>query len=140
MSKSVPYTRHNEVPRLETRTGHVKSLHFNHVQTGLHRLHEKLRYQLPGLKYLDLILQKDAWIIVDSVLHDMPIVAWTNFKVEHRDSIHEPIECEIRLFHYAAHMIIDSSLEAMELLLGEELSADVGNDSSDVLVFKKEES
>ena len=102
MSKSVPYTRHNEVQRLETRAGTVSAVHFNHVQTGLHRLHVKLRYQIPKLKHLDLVLQKDAWIVVDKVLNDMPIIAWTNFEADHRDTLHEPIKCEIRLFHFAA--------------------------------------
>lgn len=139
MSKSVPYTRHNEIPRLETRTGQVKAIHYNHVQTGLHRLHEKLRYRIPKLKHLDLVLQKDAWIVVDKVLNDMPIVAWTDFKVDHRQSLHEPIECEIRLFHYAADMIIDRTLEAMELLLGEELADELPEATSDVIPFNKDE-
>ena len=138
MSKSVPYTRHNEIPRLETREGQVNATHYNHVQTGLHRLHEKLRYQIPKLKHLDLILQKDAWIVVDKVLNDMPIIAWTNFETDHRDTLHEPIKCEIRLFHYAAEMILDRTLEAMELLLGEELDNEVDEDSSDILPFNKD--
>ena len=138
MSKSVPYTRHNEIGRLETREGQVNAIHYNHVQTGLHRLHQKLRYRIPKLKHLDLILQKDAWIVVDKVLNDMPIIAWTNFETEHRETLHEPIKCEIRLFHYAAEMILDRTLEAMELLLGEELDNDVDEDSSDILPFKKD--
>lgn len=140
MSKSVPYTRHNEIPRLATRSGQVKAIHYNHVQTGLLRLHEKLRYRIPKLKHLDLVLQKDAWIVVDKVLNDMPIVAWTDFKVDHRKSLHEPIECEIRLFHYAADMIIDRTLEAMELLLGEELADELPENTSDILPFNRDES
>lgn len=138
MSKSVPYTRHNEMPRFETRSGAVSAIHYNHVQTGLHRLHIKLRYKIPKLKHLDLILQKDAWIVVDKLLNDMPIIAWTNFKTEHRETLHEPIKCEIRLFHYAAEMILDRTLEAMELLLGEELDNEVDDDSSDILPFNKD--
>lgn len=138
MSKSVPYNRHNEIPRLETREGVVKAIHYNHVQTGLQRLHIKLRYRLPKLKHLDLILQKDAWIVVDRVLNDMPILAWTNFQTEHRESLHEPVNCEIRLFHYAADMILDRTLDAMELLLGEELADELPEESSDVLPFKKD--
>ena len=133
---SVPYTRHNEMPRFATREGQVKAIHYNHVQTGLHRLHVKLRYRIPKLKHLDLILQKDAWIVVDHVLNDMPIIAWTNFEIEHRETLHENIKCEIRLFHYAAEMILDRTLDAMELLLGEELAEELPEDSSDILPFK----
>jgi len=147
LSKSVPYTRHNEMQPFEKHEGSVKALYYNHVQTGLHRLHEKLRYRIPKLKHLDLVLQKDAWIVVDRVLNDAPIVAWTDFETEHRENLHEDIKCEIRLFHYAADMILDRTLEAMELLLGEELSEELPNEeisnikdeSSDVIPFKKRE-
>lgn len=138
MSKSIPYTRHNEIPRFETRTGTVSAAHYNHVQTGLHRLHVKLRYNIPKLKNLDLILQKDAWIIVDQNLNDMPIVAWTQFETEHRESLHEDIKCEIRLFHHAAGMILDRTIEAMELLLGEELENTSTEENTDILPFKKD--
>ena len=136
MSKSVPYTRHNEIPRFETRTGHVKALHYNHVQTGLSRLHIKLRYHLPKLRDLDLILQKDAWIVVDCSLNDMPVIAWTDFETEHRENLHENINCQIRLFHYAAEIILERTLDAMELLLSEELEDDLPEESSDILPFK----
>lgn len=148
MSKSVPYTRHNEMQPFENREGFVKALYYNHVQTGLHRLHVKLRYRIPKLKHLDLVLQKDAWIVVDRVLNDAPIIAWTDFETEHRQNLHEDIRCEIRLFHYAADMILDRTLEAMELMLGEELSEELNDEdtddieaatSSDVLPFKKNE-
>ena len=68
----------------------------------------------------------------------MPIVAWTNFQTEHRESLHEPVNCEIRLFHYAADMILDRTLDAMELLLGEELADELPEEYSDVLPFKKD--
>jgi len=129
----------------EKREGLVKALYYNHVQTGLHRLHVKLRYRIPKLKHLDLVLQKDAWIVVDRVLNDAPIIAWTDFEIDHRENLHEDIKCEIRLFHYAAEMILERTLEAMELLLGEELSEEQSTDntdlvedsSSDVIPFKK---
>lgn len=138
MSKSVPYTRHNEMPRFETRAGQVKAIHYNHVQTGLSRLHIKLRYNLPKLRDLHLILQKDAWIVVDNSLNDMPVIAWTNFNTEHRENLHENINCEICLFHYAAEMILDRTLDAMELLLGEELEDASDEETSDILPFKKD--
>ena len=128
------------MPRFETRTGQVKALHYNHVQTGLHRLHVKLRYRIPKLKHLDLILQKDAWIVVDHVLHDMPVIAWTNFGAEHRETLHEDINCEILLFHYAAEMILERTLDAMELLLGEELADELPEDISGIIPFHKDKS
>jgi len=132
------YTRHDEVPQYDSRSGKVDAIYYNHVQTALKKLGSQIRLQIPGLKHLDLIIQKDAWIIVDKVLNDVPVAAWTNFQTEHRESLHEPIPCTIRYYHYAARMVLNRTLEAMELLLGEELSRLSSDDDSVVLPFKKD--
>ena len=67
-------------------------------------------------------MQKDAWIVVDRALHDYPIVAWTNFQIEHRDNVHEPIKCKILYFHANATMIKARTLEAKDNILSEELA------------------
>jgi uncharacterized membrane-anchored protein len=137
------YTRHDEVQELGSRAGKVDAIYYNHVQTALKRLRDnqqadtQIRLAIPELKHLDLILQKDAWIIVDRVLNDFPIAAWTHFQTDHRDSLHEPILCEIHLFHYAASMILKRTLEAMEVLLGEALKEQLSEQKSGVLPFRK---
>ena len=113
------YNRHNEVPRLSSRPGKVDALYYNHVQIALKHLGRQIRLHIPRLKHLDLILQKDAWIVVDITLSDIPVVAWTGFETRNRDNLHEPVTCEIRFFHFAASMILNRTLEAMELMLGE---------------------
>ena len=137
MRNTTLYIRHDEVPQLSSRPGKVNALYYNHVQTALNHLGNQVRLKIPKLKHLDLILQKDAWIIVDTVLNDIPIAAWTNFEINNRESLHEPIQCEIRYFHYAATMVLNRTLEAMELMLGELLEDDLPDEKSDVLPFKK---
>ena len=132
------YTRHDEVPQLGARSGKVESLFYNHAQTALKRLGNQIRLKIPRLKHLDLILQKDAWIIVDITLNDVPVVAWTNFETRGRTSLHEPVPCEIRYFHYAASMILNRTLEAMELMLGELLEQELHHEKSDVLPIHKD--
>ena len=138
MSNVPLYTRHDELPQLSARAGKVDALYYNHVQTALKQLGNQIRLTIPKLKHLDLIIQKDAWIIVDTVLNDVPVVAWTNFEIKGRESLHEPIQCEIRFFHYAASMILNRTLEAMELMLGEELEQELHKNKSDVLPIKKD--
>ncbi len=141
--KPLLYTRHNEVPQLHQRQGKVDAHYYNHVQTALKRINAEIRLTIPKLKHLDLILQKDAWIVVDKVLNDVPIVAWTNFQADHRENLHEPVPCEIRFFHYAASMIMRRTLEAMDMMLGEELAYDQDGDavsSANVLPFRKKPS
>ncbi len=137
MTNEPLYTRHNEVPQLASRKGKVKALYYNHVQTALKLLGPQIRLKIPKLKHLDLIIQKDAWIIVDIVLNDIPVVAWTNFETAQRDNLHEPIQCEIRFFHFAASMVLNRTLEAMELMLGEQLAELLPDDSTTVIPFKK---
>ena len=131
------YTRHDEVPQLGSRAGKVNANYYNHVQTALKRLGNQIRLRIPKLKHLDLILQKDAWIVVDITLNDIPVVAWTNFETEGRDSLHEPIKCEIRFFHFAASMILNRTLEAMELMLGEEMEQYLPDNDNKVIPFDR---
>ncbi|MCG6975971.1 MAG: hypothetical protein LJE56_06100 [Acidiferrobacterales bacterium] len=130
------YHRHEEVPVYEYRDGEIKALYFNHVQVALKRLGSEIHLPLPRLKTLELILQKDAWIIVDRAFHDIPIAAWTEFKTEQRDDLHKPVKCRIRLYHASADLILDRVLEAMELLLGEELAEQLPDGLSDVIPFQ----
>ena len=131
------YTRHDEVPLLHHREGKVEAAYYNEVQTALKRFGKQIRFPIPKLKHLDLILQKNAWIVVDRALSDFPILAWTDFQTEGRDSLQEPVKCEVRIFHYAASMILRRTLEAMDLMLGEQL-AEIGNDDkADVIPFKR---
>jgi len=115
------YRRLDSVPVFEYRDGELPAHYYNDVQVALKRLGEDLRFAIPRLKHLDLILQKDAWIIVDRVLNDVPVVAWTDFQAAHRNSLHEPIPCRIRLYHMHGALIMARTLEAMELILGEML-------------------
>lgn len=131
------YTRHDEVPVFEYRDGVIDAIHYNHVQVALKRLGESLRLSLPRLKTLDLILQHDAWIIVDRAFNDVPVAAWTNFDTERRDALHAPVHCQVRLFHANAGIILKRVLEAMEMLLGERL--DEGGGTHQVVDFPKKE-
>ena len=91
-----------------------------------------------SLNHLDLIVQEDTWIIVDRVLNDVPAVAWTDFQIEGRDNLHEPIACEIRLYHFAARMVLKTTLDAMEDILGQSLAEQNSDKPEKVLPFKKD--
>ncbi|MGD8568522.1 MAG: hypothetical protein PVJ39_10570 [Gammaproteobacteria bacterium] len=118
------YTRLRDIPILELRDTQVDALYFNHVQVAHKRLGSSIRYRIPKLIHLDLILEPDAWIIVDRVLNDIAIAAWTDFETRNRANLHEPINCKLRLYHANANMILKRTLDAMEMLLGEQLMND----------------
>lgn len=116
------YTRHQEVPVYQYREAVLAARTYNQVRLALTRLRSPLRLALPGLRNLDVILQDDAWIIVDRSLHDMPVVAWTGFAGQHRDNLHRPVLCQVRLFHASAGLILTQSLQLLEELLQERLN------------------
>ncbi len=116
------YTRHDEVPVFEHQDGTIDALYYNTVQTSLKRLGKEIRLSIPKLRSLDLILQSDAWIVVDNALNDVPIAVWTQFEASKREALHHPVKCQLRLFHANANIIIERVLEAMKLLLGERLN------------------
>lgn len=131
------YKRLDEVPVFEHLQGNINANHYNHVQLALKRLGEEIRLPIPKLKHLDLILQKQAWIIVDRAHNDVPVSAWTDFEIGHRDNLHEPIKCSIKLYHANASLVLDRTLEAMELMLGEKLAEMLPDELSDVIDFRK---
>lgn len=131
------YRRLDSVPVFEYRDGELPAHYYNDVQVALKRLGEDLRFAIPRLRHLDLILQKDAWIIVDRVLNDIPVVAWTDFQAAHRESLHEPIPCRIRLYHMHGSLVMDRTLVAMELILGEMLANDASPDDASIAPIKR---
>lgn len=129
------YTRLNDVPALKVTHGQVKALHYNHVQIALKRIGNSIRFRIPGLKHLDLILEQHAWIIVERALNDIPVAAWTNFMAQRRKNLHEPVPCHLKLYHANARLILQRTLEAMELLLGEQLAEESDKEKFNVLPF-----
>ena len=110
-----------DLPTFETRRTEVEAIHYNLVQVALKRLGSPLRFTLPRLRTLDLHLEKDAWIVVDKSLNDIPVMAWVDFDTSGRASLHEAIPCTLKIYHSHAGILIKKVMEAMTLLIGEQL-------------------
>ena len=76
-----------------------------------------IRLPLPGLKHLVLVLEDHDWVCVDESLNDFPVIAWLEFDDKARDALHEPVQCKLNYYHYAASMICEDVLNLMEDLL-----------------------
>lgn len=116
------YTRHDELPVYERRAAQLSASHYNTVRVAFRRLGAPLRLPLPGLKHLDLILQEDAWIIVDRAHNDMAVAAWCELEDAGRSDLSAPVACRVRLFHAHAGLILTRALALMDDLLRETLS------------------
>jgi hypothetical protein len=117
------YTLHEEFPAFAARSDTVAARHYNLWRLASRRVGLPLRLALPGLKGLELVLTEGAWICVDPQLNDMPIIAWTGFQAAGRDTLHGPVACELKYFHFGASMVRAKVLDLMQTLLDERLRA-----------------
>lgn len=109
-----------DIPVLREIQGSVPAGQFNCTRLALKRLENPLRLVLPGLRGLDMMLDRDTWICIDRTLNDLPVLAWTDFDTAHR-AIHEPASCRILYFHAYANVIVKTALEDVHRILTERM-------------------
>jgi hypothetical protein len=86
---------------------------FNTARLAQLRIGAPLRLPLPGLRLVECILEREAWICVDSRHDHLPLIAWTAFRAAGR-GLHEDVPCEQRLYHIHAGLIMGPALDAIE--------------------------
>ncbi|MEJ2346005.1 MAG: hypothetical protein P8090_11450 [Gammaproteobacteria bacterium] len=106
-------SRLDDLPRYATRTYRMPAARFNAVRLALLRLGEPVRFALPGLRTLEMVLEQQAWICVDSGLNDFPVLAWVDFEAGGRNALHEPVSCMLYTYHAHAHIIEARVLQAV---------------------------
>lgn len=95
----------------------VEARCFNDARVALHRIGNPLRLALPDHRGLEVIIADDGWLCVDSLQGDMPILAWCNFASSAREGLHEPVCCELRLYHMHAGLIMGSAVDSLTEVL-----------------------
>jgi len=114
-------TRIEDVPRLRSDRTAIEATRFNLVRLALLRLGGPIRLSLPGLRGMDLVVDRERWVCVDRGLYDLPILAWTDFSVRH--GLHTPVDCRRHYYHIHADLISETVLSTMTTLLGQRLAA-----------------
>jgi hypothetical protein len=115
-------SRLRDVPALKVIDSVVAAKHYNRVRLALVRLENPLRFPLPHLRGLDMVLTRDEWICVDRTLNDMPVLAWTDFQKQERLALHSPVPCRLRFFHAYAGLIVGTLLQDVAVILAERLN------------------
>lgn len=123
--------RLQDVPVYESIPVTVSADHYGLARIALKRLPRPVRMQIPKLRSLDLLIEDDAWMVIDRSLNDVPVLAWLNFDVHDR-ALHQPVPCRLNLYHAHGKIIVDKVLEAMALLLGEQLAERFPQDKAGV--------
>lgn len=95
---------------------------FNRVRLALRRLGRPLRVTLGTHRGLEVILDNQAWLCVDTLHHDQLILAWRSFDTAERYGLHEDVPCELCLYHSHAGLIMGSALEQLGQSLEQRLA------------------
>lgn len=106
--------RLDNIPVFELIKTSVPAEEYNLVLRAIKRLGEPLYIPLTGLRSLELVIDHDAWIVVDRDLNELPVLAWTNFEIEDRSNVHLPIQCELKLYHAHAQLILAQVQEFLD--------------------------
>ena len=114
-------SRIEDVPKLRTINTEIEGGRYNQVHLGLLRLGSPIRLGLPGLRGMDVIVDKQAWVCVDRTLYDLPVLAWTDFSHQDRSAIHEPVRCLLHYYHIHADLIAETVLSTLLSVLAERL-------------------
>lgn len=113
-----------DLPRYSTADYQLDAALFNRVKVALLRLGSPIRFPLPRLRHLNMVLDHETWIVVDDTLNDMPVMAWVEFQTEHREALHTPIGCKLYAYHCHAEVIEGQVLESIADELAQRLEPD----------------
>ncbi len=100
----------------------IEAACYNRARLALIRVANPLQLTLPRHRGLRVILSDKAWLVVDSLNSDNPVLVWSDFSTADRSGLHEPVSCRLSLFHNHAGLIMGSALEALEAALAEILA------------------
>jgi len=86
---------------------------YNRVRLALKRISNPLQFELTSMRCLEVTLNDKYWLCSDYCVDSQPIMAWTNFEVSGRSALNAPVECELRLYHHQAGMVMGEVLEKL---------------------------
>jgi hypothetical protein len=89
----------------------IEAACYNQVRLALLRIADPLRISLAQHRGLEVILHDDHWLVVDGFAEDQRVMAWREFQVHARENLHEPIACNLWLYHHCAGLITGSALD-----------------------------
>lgn len=107
-------TRIGDLPVIATRPDRMEAATYNLWRRARRRFRPPLRIALPGLKEMALIMDDDAWVVVDQRQYDLPILAWVDFAAQGRDALHEPVACTLNYYHFMASQLRGKVLGLMQ--------------------------
>lgn len=73
----------------------------------------QLRFALPGLVPMEIVLEERLWVCVDPTLCDAPMLVWKHFADAGRVDLAAPVACTVLQYHFGGSRIREPVLRAM---------------------------
>ncbi len=106
------------VPVFAARQDQVPAVLYNLWRRARMRLGSPVELPLRGLKEMSLVLEHDAWVVVDRNRGEVPVLAWVDFRPPPDRALHEPVPCTLNYYHYLASglraRVLDRMQDALE--------------------------
>jgi len=123
---------------LRTMAKTIEANCYNHARLALSRIANPLRVILPDHRGLEVILENNLWLCVDTFNDDQPIMAWLDFDTRnHNQALHEPVPCKLQLYHMHAGLVMGSALDALGIVLAETLSGNTTPAKNEITPINK---
>lgn len=100
----------------------IEAALYNSIRIATQRLPLPIRLSLPRFRYIDIVIDHDSWACVDRSLNDLPIIAWTEFDITQRSSLHLPISCKMAYYHFQSAQVAEGALTFTKTALKRKLA------------------
>ncbi len=108
-----------DVPAYSTYTSAVEAPLYNTIRRAVLHSTQPIRIPIAGLSHIEMIIDEDSWVCVDTTNNDFPIVSWVTFETSKRYALSAPVQCEKNYYHYAAGKVAASALKTAKKYLTE---------------------
>jgi len=128
-------TQIENVPKLRTVPASISAELYNKVLLAVLRHDAPLRIRLPGLRTIDVVINRNSWICLDRAMYDLPALAWSQINLEGRNALHIPVECELHYYHIHANISAHNVLNSLDFALKETLARVTPSQTGKIITF-----
>jgi hypothetical protein len=92
----------------------VEANYYNRIRLAVLRAPTSpLRFIPTSMPLLEVLLEDQQWLCIDGAFTGLPLLQWTDFQIQHRTSLQEPVRCTLHLFQPQAGLLMGRALEAI---------------------------
>lgn len=94
---------------------------YNHIRIAHLRMGSPLEFELARHRGLQFLIYPDLWHCLDTFSGNQTIMVWQSFVTNVRAALHEPVVCELSLYHKSAGLVMGSVLDELSDIIASRL-------------------